>query len=203
VGDARVFQNSYLGRNYEALLRQYDLTELPSGDDKVENICAFILGDSAYPNTRHLVTTYKVTECDRDPCIRKLNRCLSKARYHVEHAFGLLKGRFQIFAKPLKSASEDYAFAMHLIASIFVMHNFLIDTRDPVPNKDVLPPEIAGQLEECAAGTRESLEDLGGNEDVGENQAEDAVFQQVPNNGRESTRNALLRHIRWLEDVAG
>jgi DDE superfamily endonuclease len=203
VRDTLIFQNSYFGRNYKALLSQYDLTELPSGDDKVENISAFILGDSASPNTRHLVTTYKVTECDRDPCIRKLNRCLSKARYHVEHAFGLLKGWFQIFAKPLKSASEDYAFAMHLIALIFVIHNFLIDTRDPIPDKDVLSPEIAGQREECAASTRESLEDLGGNEDVGENQAEDDVFQQVPNNGRESTRNALLCHIRWLEDEVG
>lgn len=198
MGDARVFQNSYLGRNYEAQLSQYDSTELPSGDDEVEDISAFILGDSAYPNTRHLVTTYKVTECDRDPSIRRLNRCLSKARYHVEHAFGLLKGRFQIFAKPLKSASEDYAFAMHLIASVFVMHNFLIDTRDAVPENNVLTPEIAVQLEECAAGTRESLEDLGGNEDAGGNEEEDAAFQQVPNNI--STRNALLRHIRWLHD---
>lgn len=95
---------------------------------------------------------------------------------------------------------------MHLIASVFVMHNFLIDTRDTIiaiPDKDVLPPEIAGKLEECAAGTRESLEDLGGNEDMGENQAEDAVFQQVPNNSHESTRNALLRHTRWLDNEVG
>jgi hypothetical protein len=206
VGDARVFQNSYLGRNYEALLGQYNTTELSSEDDQIEDISAFILGDSAYPNTRHLVTTYKVTECDRDPSIRKLNRCLSKVRYHVEHSFGLLKGRFHIFAKPLRSAAEDYSFAMHLIASTFVMHNFLIDTRDAVPEKDVLPSEIAEQLEECAAGTRESLDDLTGNQDLAGNQGneiEDAALEQRPNNARESTRNALLRHFRWLDDEVG
>ena len=196
VGDARVFQNSYLGRNYEAVLSQYGTTALQIGDIE-EDIPAFILGDSAYPNTRHLVTTYKVTECDNDPSIRKLNRCLSKARYHVEHAFGLLKGPFQIFAKPLKSASEDYPFAIHLIASAFVMHNFLIDTKDAVPDKDVLPPEIADHLQECAAGMRESLEDdLEGNE---ANEIEDAEFQEGQN-AHGSTRNKLLSHIRWLLD---
>jgi hypothetical protein len=206
VEDARVFQNSYLGRNYEALLGQYNTTELPSGDDQVENIPAFILGDSVYPNTRHIVTTYKVYKCDRDPSICKLNWCLSKVRYHVEHAFGLLKGRFQIFTKPLTFTAEDYAFAIHLIASTFVMHNFLIDTQDAVPDRDVLPTEIAEQLQECAAGTRESLEDLRGNKDLAGNQAneiEDAVGQQGLNNAHEATRNALLCHIRWLDDEVG
>ena len=71
MGDARVFQNSYLGNNYEAVLSQYESVTLPSGDtnDAVENIPSFILGDSAYVNTRHLVTTYKVTETEADSSV--------------------------------------------------------------------------------------------------------------------------------------
>ena len=201
MGDARIFQNSYLGSNYEALLSQYDTTALPSGDTAVENIPAFILGDSAYPNTRHLVTTYKVTECENDSSVRHLNWRLSKVRYHVEHAFGLLKGRFQIFAKPLRSASEDYPFAMHLIASIFVLHNFLIDTRDTVSEHDVLPSEIAKQLRQYESGTGGGLGWNELNEIEDEIEEEDAAAQAGQNNGHESTRNALLHHVRWLDEV--
>ena len=181
MGDACVFQNSYLGNNYEAVLGQYETMTLLSGDsdDAFENIPASILGDSAYANTRHLITTYKVTECETDDSVRHLNRYLSKARYHVEHAFGLLKGRFQIFAKPLRSASEDFPFAMHFIASIFVLHNFLIDTRDTITEDDILPPEIAEQLHEYESGI------LNGNglREIEDETEEDAEAQEGWNNG--------------------
>ena len=198
--DARIFQNSYLGSNYEAVLSQYDTTALSSRDTAVENIPAFILRDSAYPNTRHLVTTYKVTECENDSSVRHLNQRLSKARYHVEHAFGLLKGQFQIFAKPLRSAFEDYLFAMHLIASFFVLHNFLIDTRDTVSEHDVLPPEIAKQVQQYESGMGG---ELGRNElnEIEDEADEDIAARAGQNNSCGSTRNALLRHIRWLDEV--
>ena len=71
MGDAHAFQNSYLGNNYEAVLSQYESVTLPSGDtnDAVENIPSFILGDSAYANTCHLVMTYKVTETEADSSV--------------------------------------------------------------------------------------------------------------------------------------
>ena len=196
VGDARLFQNSYLANTYEAILSQYGTMTLLSGDDAIEDIPAFILGDSAYPNTRYLVTTYKVTECETDSSIRHLNHRLSRARYHVEHAFGILKGRFQIFAKPLRSASEDFTFAMHLIASIFVLHNFLIDTQDAVPENNILSPEIVAQLQESESGTRgDELDTL-----LADEAEEEVTVQEELNNGYEPTRNALLRHIRWLDE---
>ena len=129
--------------------------------DLEEDIPAFILGDSAYKNCRHFVTTYKVTECDADRTVRHLNFHLSKARYVVEHAFGLLKGRFQIFEKPLRCAAEDLPFSVHLIASIMVMHNFLIDTRDAFRESDLLSSQIAEGLRAVnleKAGTMKSLQ---------------------------------------------
>ncbi len=106
VGDCRIFENSYLNGKYEEELAKLGTAPLMTGEDINEEIPAFILGDSAYRNSRHMVTTYKVTECNADRSVRHLNFELSKARYQVEHAFGLLKGRFQVFEKPLRSAGD-------------------------------------------------------------------------------------------------
>ena len=68
--------------------------EGPDGNEILNNIPVFIFADSAYPNTKHMVTTFKITECVRDPVICALNKKLGGARYHVENAFGILKKRF-------------------------------------------------------------------------------------------------------------
>ena len=95
VHDNRLFQVSWLSRNYTEALAQYGIVQrITSGEDITEEIPAFILGDSAYTNSRHFVTMYTVGECNNDRSIRHLNFKLSKARYIVENAFALLKGRF-------------------------------------------------------------------------------------------------------------
>ena len=50
--------------------------------------------------------------------IAALNRKLDGARYHVEYAFGILKGHFQIFGRPLACASRNVEFAILLINAI-------------------------------------------------------------------------------------
>src|SRR5205814_8447411 len=112
---------------YEGVCAQHGTTSLTTGEGNNEEIPAFILEDSTYRNSCHMVTTYKVTECNADYSVRHLNFSLSKARYQVKHAFGLLKGRFQVFKKPLRSAGEDLPFSVRLITSICIIHNFLID----------------------------------------------------------------------------
>jgi hypothetical protein len=118
VGDCRIFESSDLNGKYEEELTRLGTTALTTGEDIDEEIPAFILGDSAYRNSRHMVTTYKVTECKADASVRHLNFQLSKARYKVEHAFGLLKGRFHVFEKPLRSAGEDLSFSVRLISRV-------------------------------------------------------------------------------------
>src|SRR5438552_3968257 len=77
VGDARIFENSYLNRVHRDLLAQIPTTPVVTGaidaHTSVEEIPAFILADSAYANTRHMVTTYKVTECDANADVAALN----------------------------------------------------------------------------------------------------------------------------------
>ena len=202
VGDARIFENSYLANNYNDVLAELGTSKLSTGDDVEEDIPAFILGDSAYKNTRHLVTTYKVTECDADRSVRHLNWRLSKARYQVEHAFGLLKGRFQVFEKSLRCAAEDLPFAIHLIASICIIHNFLIDSQDTVCERDVLPPNIAERLRNLDAALASQEEDGLARVITSEDDEGTDIPQQVgAGNAQEPTRQALLRHVRWLDEL--
>ena len=79
----------------------------PDGHEISEEIPPLILADSAYSNTRHMVTTYKTTEILASPFVRELNKKLGGARYHVENAFGILKRQFQIFKQALECSHED------------------------------------------------------------------------------------------------
>src|SRR5436190_2831510 len=49
---------------------------------------------------------------------------------------GILKARFQIFQQPLECALEDIRFAVALIFSTLMLHNFLIDINDGAFNED-------------------------------------------------------------------
>lgn len=189
---------SALSRTYEAVLEPLGTTPLNTGNDVVEQVPAFILGDSAYKNVRHFATTYINEECNRDRSIRHLNQRLSGARYIVENAFALLKARFQLFEKPLRCAAEDMPYAVHLVASIFVLHNFLIEAHDN--QEEMLGEAIERQLELA----REEEEQLGRRCRNGRNVDEDSSDDEggVNNNDGavlQETRNILLRHMRWLD----
>ena len=138
VGDCRIFESSDLNGKYEEELARLGTMALTIGEGIDEEIPVFILRDSAYRNSCYMVTTYKVTECKADASVRHLNFQLSKAYYKVEHAFGLLKGWFYVFEKPLRSTGKDLPFSVYLISSICIIHNFLIDEWDPVPEVDIL-----------------------------------------------------------------
>ena len=117
VGDGRIWANSLMKRKHQEWLSQFPTTALatgilPDGQETLENVPAFILADSVYPNTRNMVTTFKLTECARDPVILALNKRLGGVRYHVENAFGIMKNQFQIFHRPLECAVDDVRLAI-------------------------------------------------------------------------------------------
>src|SRR5947207_9041536 len=81
VADGRIWNCSTLKKVYKAWLQQLPTTSLPTrmhsnGDEVYEEIPPFILADSAYSNSQHIVTTYKTTEILSNPAIRELNRKL-------------------------------------------------------------------------------------------------------------------------------
>jgi hypothetical protein len=179
VGDSRIFKTSRLNTMYVNWLSQFRMSRLVTGEFDngapiYEEIPAFILADSAYPNSKHLVTTFKVTEM-ADPVINALNKKLGGARYHIENAFGILKGWFRIFQSPLECAGEDIRFAITLISAIFVLHNFLIDIQDPMR-------DWQAELEE--------------NTDLGDG---DVDSDEVVQNLDTTTRKALIRYMQWRE----
>ena len=180
VGDGRIWSCCTLKNTMNSWISQLPTASLPTGvdangDEVNEDIPPFILGDSAYPNTRHMVTTYKTTEILSSPVVHELNKRLGRARYHVENAFGILKARFQIFKRPLEYGQEDVRLAITLTSSIFILHNFLIEVHDVV--NDSLDPMVENEN--------------GGYEDDNYNQEDEDA----------SSRDILLRYMRYIMDV--
>jgi len=181
VADGRVWANSSLKRKLEMFLSPLPAIPVATINEASETthelISAFILADSAYPNTRRVVTTFKNTECDQCPITKRLNRKLASARYCVENAFGICKGRFRIFHRPLECAAEDVTRAIILVVAVCTLHNFLIDVHDDTEIHE--EPRRANE-------TFETRED----EDLDNSEREDPLS---------TTRTALWRYVRWLE----
>ena len=109
----------------------------PNSDICSEQVPAYILGDSAYPNRVRSVPTYQLSS-QGDPITRHLNEQLAAVRYCIENAFGILKGRFRILNRDMECASEDMGRAIRLILTIFTLHNFLVDRVDAVVIEPIL-----------------------------------------------------------------
>ncbi|XP_017467329.1 PREDICTED: putative nuclease HARBI1 [Rhagoletis zephyria] len=97
-----VFQNSNLYRKLETNCKDY-----------------YLLGDSAYPCTQHLVTPYRdnghLTRAEKN-----FNIKLSSGRVAIEHCFGILKQRFrQLYFCKLKGQKK----VCHFIRACCVLHN--------------------------------------------------------------------------------
>lgn len=176
VADGRVWANSSVNRNLETLLNQIPATQVPTKADDAsattyESVPAFILADSAYPSTSRVVPTFKISECSRCPLTKRLNRKLAAARYSVENAFGICKGRFRIFNRPLECAARDLKRTMFLILAVFTLHNFLLQEQD----NTIIEPVFRGENERF----------------------NDEEERPVEGNERNDTRDILLRHMRW------
>jgi hypothetical protein len=183
VADGRIFANSALKRNLERLLNNLPTSRIltrasnTSQETQHEDVPAFILADSAYPNRSRIVTTFRNTDCHRDRDIRRLNAKLAGIRYCVENAFGICKARFRLLNRPLESAKEGIKWPVYLITAICIIHNFLINEGDEL-------------LEE------ENVQAKDPNQEDGD--GEDDVYEVDEEEGQRPTREILLRHMYWL-----
>jgi hypothetical protein len=180
VADERVWDNSSLNARLEGLLDNIpsiSVTTKASDTNQIqqESVPPFILADSAYPSTTHMVRTFRKTDCGCCRYTKRLNYKLAAIRNCIGNAFGICKGRFRILNHPLKCAKHDVKRAVMLITAIFTLHNFLIDENDETNI------ELSDTMLERTAG-----------EDPEEILPED--------NGDFGTRDILLRHIHWLEE---
>ncbi|XP_017469846.1 PREDICTED: uncharacterized protein LOC108361668 [Rhagoletis zephyria] len=87
----------------------------------------FIIGDSAYPSTKWLVSPFKdygiLNESQR-----KFNEIHSSTRMVVENAFGLLKGRFRRLLR--FTEQTDLKVITNIVVSACVLHNICISFDD-------------------------------------------------------------------------
>lgn len=130
VGDNRVFMNSELGRSHETWLSTFPERVVAVNNTDTQALPMFLLGDSAYANSKYMVTTYELNQITQSQSARRCNKALSGIRYQVEHAFGVLKGRFRLLMKPIASATNNFAFVPVLVVAVCSVHNFLISERD-------------------------------------------------------------------------
>ena len=138
VADGCVFANSFIKANLKRFLSHLPSVPVATkatdiSKTQYEAVPAYILADSAYCSTSHLVPTFKNTECSRCRIIKKLNAKLASIRYCIENAFGICKGRFRLLNHSLECAKEDIVQASFLITAIFILHNFLIEENDDTP----------------------------------------------------------------------
>lgn len=121
VHDSRVFRNSPLKNNLEALCGRY-----------------FLLGDSGYPLHVNLLTPFK----DRGNLTRRqlnYNIKLAKNRYIIEHTFGILKQKFrQLFHIKIR----NIRFIVHLIRAACVLHNLALDDEFILNNDELGNQEV-------------------------------------------------------------
>ncbi|KAG3187061.1 hypothetical protein C6341_g3543 [Phytophthora cactorum] len=136
VGDNRVFNNSALGRRHQSLLRGAS-SEDGDGTMQVgwylcEHVPFHLLVDSAYANSRFVVTIYEIAEAQQDIVVARLNQKLAGMRYTVECAFGILKGRWRLLQRPIEMARTNLKAVPTLVCSLCILYNFLIEYGDQV-----------------------------------------------------------------------
>uniref|UniRef100_A0A0A1XA05 Putative nuclease HARBI1 n=1 Tax=Zeugodacus cucurbitae TaxID=28588 RepID=A0A0A1XA05_ZEUCU len=88
---------------------------------------AVILGDSAYPLSKFLLTPYRDNGHLRSE-ERNFNYCLSSTRVFIEQSYGILKQKFKILnyinLRSVKKASM-------VIFACTILHNFIINRGNP------------------------------------------------------------------------
>ncbi|XP_054740142.1 uncharacterized protein LOC129245758 [Anastrepha obliqua] len=116
--DAGVFLQSKL----RAVLQEEK--EIPNaasiGNDR--RLPYVVVGDDAFPLQMHLMKPYPYhTQCQEK---QVFNQRFSRARYVVEHAFGILSNRFRVFLAPinLKVATVE-----KIVLTCCALHNYLIE----------------------------------------------------------------------------
>lgn len=91
----------------------------------------YLLADSAYPSTEWVVPPFKAPH-NRQKVVERFNRKLSNVRIDIEHAFGMLKGRWSSLAslRLRLNTQSRYKFAVQWIAACVILHNILIQYND-------------------------------------------------------------------------
>jgi len=130
----------------------------------------YVIGDSAFANGPHMVTTYRAqTGGVVDGANKRFNDMLSSPRVISEHVNGILKGRWNWLNNIPCILNEDpksMKKILELIDVTVILHNFLIQEKLNSDEDLYYNPENAGDDEDSVLAAEEEL-----NEPIAENDA--------------------------------
>eukprot|EP00980_Cylindrotheca_fusiformis_P027095 scaffold18779_cov93-Cylindrotheca_fusiformis.AAC.1 len=91
----------------------------------------YIIGDSAFENSRHMVSAFKKPKGESIPTSHeKFNEKMAKLRIISEHCIGILKGRFPWLRSIRMKIKEDKKYLrsiLRMLDATIVLHNILIE----------------------------------------------------------------------------
>jgi hypothetical protein len=173
---------------------------------------AYLIGDSAYRLTNYLVKPFTHPQLIEDETgqRRQFNKRLSSARVSVEHAFGIMKGRFPILRRIPNIVNETggHDRVVNIIRTICVLHNFLLDCEDEWELSSEEEKEaLAEELDEVFAAFMDSewaeqASDLDNQELWNGDETQKELGQQKREFLMEEVlRNKPLRELRWWREL--
>jgi hypothetical protein len=116
----------YLGRSHDAAaFNSSDIVEMLRNPQLYFPRDGYLIGDSAYPLSRHLIVPYPNSESLSNPYKRSFNKMLSASRVSIERAFGLLVARWRFLAYHIYIL--DQIDINDVISACCVLHNICID----------------------------------------------------------------------------
>lgn len=189
--DARLWKDSGI----EQLLEQISPIDCPAdavrtiaigdGQGDTVKIPLFTLGDSAFENSYNRATTFDQGQMRACPHTKQLNKQLSSARYSVECAFGILKGRFRILQTPFQCAINTPERVTHHIDACAVLHNFCIAENDKWELTEEEERELTVSYNERFSADDEGVYD----------------FHEVQDGRGFKVRDELLRYVEYLHGI--
>lgn len=146
-------------------------------------ICITSLGDCAYMNSQHIVTTFEATRVIANRRLKELNENLSRIRIKVEQVFGCLKRKFIILDYcPLR----DLDLMCLIVEALCIVHNISVkhrlQSRTQSGRSNLNVDELDSSEDEDTASP------LSSDADMGENHQE----QSYPRRDIINTRNLLI-----------
>lgn len=119
VSDGGVFaQTKFASKLFS---KQLNLPDASAIVEDEENIPFVFVGDDAFPLRPDLLKPYKYEHLTAEQ--EHFNETLSKARVKVEHAFGILAGRFRVLLTTMLLSPEKAAI---ITLSCCYLHNLLM-----------------------------------------------------------------------------
>lgn len=133
VPDVTIWKRSHLWTHCHQFLQNNEYILADKGTPSHLFSWCFAHINLGYPSLPYILRPFTKPEIHREPapeqrCRRQFNRRISSIQIYVEHAFGILKGRFPALED--LGTTENIQDVYQTVQALFVLHNVCIDLQD-------------------------------------------------------------------------